>query len=258
MSDTEYEYESHSDWDEEPVGWESFWNEMCKRIRCSSGHINIEMEENDDTSVLREILNVVSEGVSGQFLAIKLEMEHIHNAIVNNPSKNKGMRRLKDMKRLKYLLNPELYIKDIFKLDIPNAEDYTSLPRLQNLRELVLHKPRNDLLRTLAHFEALETLELSNITSVPPLYHIKNLKVVHLKNIKRFRHATTITLMSNDVQIYISDSFLWPADAIIMRSRKNVIISNVMINDGVQCQTFEEWSNKNKREFKIMPFKLTF
>lgn len=246
MSDCDYEYDSVTDSDEESVGCDFFWKEMAKRIYCSHKDITITLEENDDVSVLDEILRTIQDGVSAQFILTNVQIENTHNAIINNPTKRKGPQRLTEIIRLQSLLKPELYIKNITKLHIPNAEDYETLPELSQLKELILGRPTASVLRKLCSYKKIEALELSDINIVPHLFHFKKLKVCTLKKIKRFRDSSVITLMPKHVDIYVEDSVIWPSDAIMLGFRQNININNIMVNDG-KLKTYKEWKEGNKK-----------
>ena len=245
MSDTEYEYESASESDEDVVGCQSYWKEIQKRIHCTFDEIHIHMEENDDISVFHEIINAIQNGVSGQFLAVQLQIENIHNAIINNPTKRKGPQRLNDIKRLQTLLNPNMFLRHIYKLNIPNAEDYQKITYMPNLRELTVKAPTNALMNSLKSFKRLATLNIEDITSVPSLYHIKSLKTLTITNLKRFRDATAIRFLNRDVDVHIRDSTVWPADAILMSSPR-ITLTNIQVIDG-KTKPYDEWREGNKK-----------
>jgi hypothetical protein len=205
------------------------------------------MEENDDISVFHEIINVIRSGVSGQFLAVQLQIEHVHNAIINNPTKRKGPQRLNDIKRLQKLLKPDLFLKHIHGINIPNAEDYRQITCVPNLRELTVKKPTNSLLNSLKSFKHLTTLNIFDVASVPPLYHIKPLKALTITNMKRFRDATVIRFLNQDVNIHIRDSTVWPADAILMSMvSPKIKLTNIQVIDG-EIKTYDEWREKDKK-----------
>ena len=247
MSGTEYEYDSPSGSDEDVVGWQSYWKEIQKRIHCTFDRIHIHMEENDDISVFHEIINVIRSGVSGQFLAVQLQIEHIHNAIINNPTKRKGPQRLNDIKRLQKLLNPDLFLKHIHGINIPNAEDYQQITCVPNLRELTVKKPTNSLLNSLKSFKHLTTLNIEDVASVPSLYHIKSLQRLTITNMKRFRDATAIRFLNRDVDVHICDSTVWPADAILMSmTTPRITLTNIQVIDG-KTKTYDEWREGNKK-----------
>lgn len=246
MSDIEYEYDSPSDSDEDVVGWQSYWKEIQKRIHCTFDEIHIHMEENDDISVFHEIVNAIQNGVSGQFLVVQLQIEHIHNAIINNPTKRKGPQRLNDIKRLQTLLNPDMFLRHVRYVHIPNAEDYQQITCVPNLRELTVKKPTNALLNSLCSFKHLTTLNIEDIASVPQLYHIKSLKTLTITNMKRFRDATTIRFLNRDVDVHIRDSTVWPADAILMSmTSQRITLTNIQVIDG-KTKTYDEWREGNK------------
>jgi hypothetical protein len=247
MSDTEYEYDSPNDSDEEIVGYQSYWQEMQKRIHCTFDEIHIRMEENDATSVFHEIINAIRNGVSCQFIVVQLQIEHIHNAIINNPTKRKGPQRLNDIKRLQKLLNPNLFLKHIQRLNISNAEDYQQLTYMPNLKKLTVKNPTNALLSSLCSFKRLTTLSIEDIASVPPLYHIKSLKTLTITNMKRFRDVTAIRFSNQDVDVHIRDSTVWPADAILMSmASPRTTLTNIQVIDG-KTKTYDEWREGNKK-----------
>lgn len=236
MSDTEYEYDSISDSDEEPVGQESFWSEMYKRISCQyndelhNNEIHIRLKENDDISVFHEIVATIRNGVSSQFLSIQVQLEQIHNAIVYNPSKKQGPQRLNKIIQLRKLLNPNLFLNDVRRLYIQNAEDYVVIRGIPHLRELILVNPTSALLHILDSFKHLKKLEIKNIASVPPLYHLKSLETLTLTNITRFRDTTVLRFMRQDIDIHIQNSTVWTSDAILMRMMSNITLTNILVN----------------------------
>lgn len=247
MSGTEYEYESASESDEDVVGYQSYWHEMQKRIRCVFDEIHIHMEENDATSVFHEIINAIRNGVSGQFIAVQLQIEDIHNAIISNPTKRKGPQRLNNIKRLQKLLNPDMFLRHVRCVHIPNAEDYQQITCVPNLRELTVKKPTNSLLNSLCSLKHLATLNIEDIASVPQLYHIKSLKTLTITNMKRFRDATAIRFLNRDVDVHIRDSTVWPADAILMSMTSTRInLTNIQVIDG-KTKPYDEWREGNKK-----------
>jgi len=245
MSDTEYEYESDSESDEDVVGWQSYWKEIQTRIRCTFDEIHIHMEENDDISVFHEIINAIQNGVSGQFLAVQLQIEHIHNAIINNPTKRKGPQRLNDIKRLQTLLNPNMFLRHVRRVHIPNAEDYQQITCVSNLRELTVKAPTDSLLHSLKSLKHLTTLNIEDVASVPSLYHIKSLQRLTITNMKRFRDATVVRFLNRDIDVHIRDSTVWPADAILMSSPRTTL-TNIQVIDG-KTKTYDEWREGNKK-----------
>ena len=109
MSEVEYEYDSPSDPDEEPIGQEFFWNEINKRVFCTHGEIHIIMEENDHVSVLEVILNVIQQGIGSQYLAVKLQIEQLHNRHKSHETNRSTAPR--DNEKIKKITTPYIIFK---------------------------------------------------------------------------------------------------------------------------------------------------
>ena len=242
MSEVEYEYDSPSDPDEEPIGQEFFWNEINKRVFCMHGEIHIIMEENDHVSVLEVILNVIQQGIGSQYLAVKLQIEQLHNAIVTNPTKRTGLQRLETMKKLKKLLRPTLFLNNIVSIDIPNAEDYLTLyhEKMPNITNMRLHKPKNYLFNLLSQFKKIQTLEIGNIRSVPTFHKLKLLHTLRLCKIRRMRDVNSVKCMTQ-VHIHLEDSTIYEYDAILLKSHPNFTHRNLNVQVKNKIMSYDDW-----------------
>ena len=139
-----------------------------------------------------------------------------------------------------------MFLRHIRKLNIPNAEDYQQLTCMPNLRELIVKNPTNALISSLKSFKRLKTLGIEDIASVPALYHIKSLKTLTITNMKRFRDATAIRFLNQDIDVHIRDSTVWPADAILMSmASPRINLTNIHVIDG-KIKTYDEWREGNK------------
>ena len=244
--DIDYEYESLSDSEEEAVGRESFWGEMTKRIKCQSNQVHIYMEDNDDTSVIDNIIETIRTGVSAQAIACQCQIENIHNAIVNHPSKGTGPQRLNDIARLQSLIRPDLNLTHVTHIHIPNAEDYRSkhvrawAMLMPNLVLLSLSSPKTDMLQKLHRFRRLQHLRIDNVDILPGFYIGKNLEVLTLSRIRRFRDSGTILFIQR-VRIDVQNSTLDESDCIVLKTHGNVTYTDVHVDMGNGILKHEEW-----------------
>ena len=234
MDDTEYEYESPSDSDDEAVGTETFWHEMHKRIKCHTDEIHITLEANDDTSVLNTVLDTIDEGISSQTIAVQCQIEHLHNAIVQNPSARKGPQRLRDIKRLQALVSPALHLRHVTHLTIPNAEDYVPThvrrwaARLPRLTHVTLSKPTMHTMQALCVLPNVEHLSIAQVTCVPSFYAIKQLNTLTLAHFKRLRDISAVFFMHR-VAVRVQHCMLREGDALLLRAQGNVVYDDVTV-----------------------------
>ena len=153
----EYEYDTPSDSDDEQCPHENVWNEVYKRIKVRNGEISVNIGENDDPSVLIFLSDIISQGVSGEFLNYQLQIEQQHNAIVWNPSKGN---RIKDMRRLEQLCDEstEPRTSEVSGLEIPNANgiDFTfSNLKCVTIKTKLFHLPA-DMLGHIYEFDSFK------------------------------------------------------------------------------------------------------
>lgn len=147
--------------DGETCGYESTWNDVNKRILINGGRVSLQLEENDDPTVLSLLFNILQEGISDEFLSYQLQIEQLHNAIVCNPSQ--GRARVLKMRRLEELCDASseriLYAKDVDSINIPNAVGFT-LP-FTNIKFANIGCPTKNVLGQLQKMAHLEYLTLS-------------------------------------------------------------------------------------------------
>ena len=254
--DIDYEYDSPSDSDEEPVGRESFWGEMSKRIKCESNQVHIYMEDNDDTSVMDNIIETIRSGVSAQTIACQCQLENLHNAIVNNPSKGTGPQRLNDIVKLQSLIQPDLNLTHVTHIHIPNAEDYRSkhvrewAMHMPNLVFMSLSSPKTDMLQKLHRFPRLQHLWIDNVDILPGFYIVENLEVLTLSRIRRFRDNGAILFLQR-VRIDVQNSTLGESDCIVLKTHGNVTYTDVHVDTGNGILKHEEWLANIKSKFKF-------
>lgn len=254
--DIDYEYDSPSDSDEEPVGRESFWGEMSKRIKCEYNQVHIYMEDNDDTSVMDNIIETIRSGVSAQTIACQCQLENLHNAIVNNPSKGSGPQRLNDIVKLQSLIHPDLNLTHVTHIHIPNAEDYRSkhvrewAMHMPNVISLSFNSPKPCMLQTLSLFRQLQHLRIENIYILPGFYIVENLKVLTLSRIRRFRDSGAVLFLQH-VRIDVQHSTLDESDCILLKTHGNVTYTNVHVDTGNGILKHEEWLANIKSKFKF-------
>ena len=231
---------------DQPVFKEIFWQEIRKRVKCDADQIHITLEVNDDTSVLATILDTIEQGISSQTIAVHCQMEHLHNAIVQNPSSEKGPQRLRDIKRLQALLLPSLNLQHVTHLSIPNAEDYAPehvrswARRIPRVKHLTLANPSMRTMLTLCVLPNVEHLGIAQVTCIPSFYAVKKLKTLILGRFKRLRDISSVFFM-HCVAVRVEHCALREGDALLLRAQGNVVYKDVLVETTDGLLPHSEW-----------------
>tara|TARA_B100000780_G_C21100161_1_gene443950 strand:+ start:692 stop:1438 length:747 start_codon:yes stop_codon:yes gene_type:complete len=238
MSD-EYEYDTPSDPDEEPVYMETFWNEIQKRVKCiylKEDVISIQLQKNDDISILADVLQVIKEGVSSDFIACRFQRELLHNAIISNPSM--GIGRLQGINRLdKLSIECELlYLSHIHTLHIPTAGEYIELKDIPNLKAIHLDHPCTALLTNLQNMQTLEHISIAHARTIPSFCNCVHLKTLTLEDIHEFDNGRL-----HHVDIHIKNSTIQQWMALLLRRHPQITYTRVLIQTDNETITYETW-----------------
>jgi hypothetical protein len=208
MSSDEYEYDTPSDSDEEPAGYEMIWHALCKRIHFKEDGIHITLLTDDCLSILDTILSYIEPGINRQSTTYNFHIESLHNAIVNNPTRNKGVGRLVEMKRLCKLRDndttPTLYIKDVVSLWIQDAREIKEFKGFKHLHHLRLDHPSPSIS---FHFP-ITHLEVRHAERCPKLNNIlpQQLTLKHIDSFSRYfetMHIHVHTSVISEHMIYL-------------------------------------------------------
>jgi hypothetical protein len=238
----EYEYESRSDSDEEPCGYENVWNEVNKRIRVSVGKISVKIFANDDPSVLIFLENIIKQGVSMEFLGYQSQIESLHNAIVYNPSN--GTKRIKNIYRLEKLCaeSTEPILSKVFGLEIPNASGFM-IP-FPNVKFLTIGNPDKNLIENVMLLPKLEYLTLEG--SIPIFTMFKgfdSLELLTLKNIQscyQLLNLVCTSALSRYIAVHVVDMRIPEFVAESFRN-KRVQCTNITVDCEDGGVDYQEW-----------------
>lgn len=243
--ETEYEYDSRSDSDEEPCGYEHIWNEVNKRIRVSSGKISVKILEDDAPYNLSFLKDIIEQGVSLEFLGYQYQIERHHNNIVCNPSKGTG--RIKDMRRLEKLCvestEPMLFSDQVFSLEIPNASGFT-MPFL-NIKFLTIGHPDKKLIENVRLLPKLEYLTIEG--SIPIFTMFKgfdSLELLTFKNIQscyQLLNLVCTSALSRYIALHVVDMQI-PEFLAILFCSKRVQCTNIKVSCVNGMLDYQEWS----------------
>ena len=240
MSSDEYEYDTPSDSDEEPVGYEMIWHALCKRIHFKEDGIHITLLTDDCLSILDTILSYIEPGINRQSTTYNFHIESLHNAIVNNPTRNKGVGRLAEMKRLYQLRDndttPKLYIKDIVSLWIQDAGEIKELTGFKQLQSVRLDYPSPSIS---FHFP-ITHLEVQHAKKCPQLHNIlpRQLTLKHIDYFHRYFET---------MHIHVHKSVISEHIIMLMRGRLKLDESvSIKLSTG-EIKPYNDW----KSTFKI-------
>ena len=245
MDDYEYDSPSDSD-DDEPVGTETFWHEIYKRIKCHLDDVHIQLLENDDTSVLAMLLDVIHAGVSAQFIAVQCQLENVHNAIVHNPSKRAGPQRLDVLKQLQTLLSPDLYLDNVTRVDIANAEDYRPehvellARRVPHLHSMSLVSPTPRTLQSLFMFRELKHLRVDSIHRMPNIYTLDDLETI---TVSKVRLVDAMWLREGRARLHLESSLLDESVCAMVAKRYHVTCADIQVSTVDGVVDYEVWKH---------------
>ena len=242
----EYEYDTPSDSDDEPCPYENVWNAVCKRIKVTDGRVYIKLEENDDTSVLTFLSDIISKGVSGEFLGYQLQIEQWHNAIIWNPSKGN---RIKEMRRLEELCeeSTETLTSEVYGLEIPNVIgfDFT----FPNLKFLTIGSPDKKIIEKLRTLQNLEYLTIEDTMPIFTMFKgFDSLELLTLKNIQNSYQITNLvcgSATSRYISIHVMNIQVPEFLAVLFRTNR-VQCTNITVNCEKQSVDYQEWKKKDK------------
>lgn len=241
----EYEYDSPSDSDDDdPVGTETFWHEIYKRIKCHFDDVHIQLLEDDDTSVLDSLLDVIHAGVSAQFIAVQCQLENVHNAIVHNPSKRAGPQRLDVLKQLQTLLAPNLHLNHVTRVDIANAEDYRPehvellARRVPHMHSMSLVSPTLHTLQSLFMFRELKHLCVDSIHRMPNIYALDSLETLTLR---RARLVDAMWLREGRARVQLELSTFDECLCMLFSKRRHITCTDIQVRTADDVVEYEAW-----------------
>ena len=252
MEEEEYEYDTPSDSDDEPCPYENVWNAVYKRIRVAQGQVYIQIKENDDPSVLTFLGDIVTQGVSGEFLSYQVQIEQQHNAIVWSPSKGN---RIKDMRRLEELCaeSTEPRTSKVCGLEIPNAMGFEFT--FPNLKFLTIGEPNKKQIRQIRTLAKLEYLTIEGHMPIFSMFQgFDSLELLTLQNIKNSCQITHLVCSSANARHITIHAVNMHVSEFIAEFFKNkhVHCTNVTVNCKKRSVDYQEWRKEPvKREMDV-------
>ena len=245
-SEEEYEYDTPSDSDDDECPYENVWNEVYKRIKVNNGKIHVKIDENDDPTVLDFLSEIISKGVSGEFLSYQLQIEQRHNAIIWNPSKGN---RIKEMRKLEELCaeSTEPLISEVYALEIRNSNGFDfSFP---NLKFLTIGSPDKKIIEKLRPLPKLEYLTIEGSMPIFTMFEgFDSLELLTLKNIPNSYQITNLvcSTTSRYITIHAMDMQIPEFIAVLFKSNR-VQCTNITVNCEKRSVDYQEWKIKESQ-----------
>ena len=205
MSSDEYEYDSLSDSDEEIYITETMWQNIQKRLHFDSKGITITLFESDAFSILYTLKDIIRHGITHQRMVYNCQIESMHNAIVHNPSKTCGLKRLKEMKYIEHLMatdhSPKMNESHIHSLILNISTKNVEINEFPNLEHLTINGNVFKITTDICHLKSF-TLQHADRCPIMPNTKIDS---IILNDIKNFEYPTYLPLNSTyhlmDMQI---------------------------------------------------------
>jgi len=236
MDDMENESRGHQ------TLYANLWKEVIQRVNVVKDSLIVNIKDNDDPSVLILLTTLINEGVSVELMSCQYQIEQIHNAIVNNPTKGN---RVQKMRRLETLsiqsLEPRLNINHVLELTIPDATDFTiSFP---NLKFIALGNPTKKMIEQVRLLPHLEYLTI--YTSLPPFTlfggfnALETLTLSHLASPGQITQLLILTAASRYINIHVVGLRIPEFIAVLFKTH-HVQCTNVLVLTPVNID-YKHW-----------------